>query len=485
MLISLVMPSFVSASLAGDNILITEVMPDAVESGVDNEFEWVELYNPTNMTIDIDGWEVEDGAGNDYVFNSATDNTVMLSGEYRLLVLDATDTPANGKTDTNGKSFEIAYPGILAGLPVHSAYIDLVEAVRLNNTGDFVQICSGVCDGMNQVDYVEWEDFSGSGLWNDDAGSGTGNAICREGIVDTDTESDWSVTACNTDPTNLANDGNPGTGTYGVFGVSITETDGSTDVMEGTGDDAVGVVLEAAPEVGETVTVSFVTDGQCDVVPASIVFTNADWDASQDVTVTASDDAVDKIDPHDCVITTTTTSSDTGSGFHVSATDNVTTNISDPSAVVVPPSSATSIPTTVRSSKRDRIRSRVSTRATIVSVPMQTEMIDEAEKGIEMQCLVFTEFNSLTENVVSEEVGRAKVLLFAQGFDVGDINNVYDRDMEVAMIAFQESNREVILDPWGLPAGTGYKYQSTNKYLNYLVGCNKDVRLDNGTLLDY
>lgn len=322
--------SSVNAAIDGSNILITEIMPDAVESGVDNEFEWAELYNPTNTAIDINGWEIIDGAGNDHTFDSATDNTVIGPGEYRLLILDATDTPPNGKTDTNSKSFEIGYPGVLAGLPTNSDYIDLVEAIKLNNTGDSLELCTAVCDGTNQVDYVEWEDFSSTGLWNDDAGNGTGNAICRDGIIDTNTEADWSVTACNTDPTETINDGNPGTGTYGTYDVTIVESAGSTTVLEtGPTSDTYTIVLESSPSATETITVAISPDVQCSADLVSVTFDNTDWNIPQTVTITAVDDGLVETTPHTCAITHTTTSSNITSGYHMLTTDGISVDVDD------------------------------------------------------------------------------------------------------------------------------------------------------------
>jgi hypothetical protein len=51
----------VSASLAGDNIIISEVAYDPVAP--DQAGEWFELYNPTASTIDISGWTFTDGEG--------------------------------------------------------------------------------------------------------------------------------------------------------------------------------------------------------------------------------------------------------------------------------------------------------------------------------------------------------------------------------------------------------------------------------------
>ena len=54
----------------------------------------------------------------------------------------------------------------------------------------------------------------------------------------------------------------------------------------------------------------------------------------------------------------------------------------------------------------------------------------------------------------------------------GNINNVWDGATNNALIKFQQTFHEVMLDPWHLTIGTGYKYKTTNKFLNYFAGCD-------------
>jgi peptidoglycan hydrolase-like protein with peptidoglycan-binding domain len=87
------------------------------------------------------------------------------------------------------------------------------------------------------------------------------------------------------------------------------------------------------------------------------------------------------------------------------------------------------------------------------------------------QCPVFTEYNSLTENPISPEVQKTKELLASLGFYTGSIDQTFTPDLKTALASFQEAFREKMLDPWNLKAGTGYKYKTTNKFLNTLKGC--------------
>jgi len=81
-----------------------------------------------------------------------------------------------------------------------------------------------------------------------------------------------------------------------VYGVTITPTGGTTDVVEGGGTDTYTITLATAPAGGETVTVSLIVPAglQASVGgSASAVFTDSNWNSPQSVTVSAVQDTVD------------------------------------------------------------------------------------------------------------------------------------------------------------------------------------------------
>ncbi len=101
-------------------------------------------------------------------------------------------------------------------------------------------------------------------------------------------------------------------------------------------------------------------------------------------------------------------------------------------------------------------------------------------------CPAFTEYNSLTENSASAEVAKTKTLLSELGFYTGSVNNTFDAQLNTSLRSFQETFSETMLKPWGLVYGTGYKYKTTNKFLNMLVGCQTPaVELDGKGTFDY
>ncbi len=101
-------------------------------------------------------------------------------------------------------------------------------------------------------------------------------------------------------------------------------------------------------------------------------------------------------------------------------------------------------------------------------------------------CPAFAEYNSLTENSASAEIAKTKTLLSELGFYTGSINNTFDAQLNTSLRSFQETFSETMLKPWGLAYGTGYKYKTTNKFLNMLVGCETPaVELDGKGTFDY
>jgi len=95
-------------------------------------------------------------------------------------------------------------------------------------------------------------------------------------------------------------------------GVTVTESDGNTDVTEGGATDTFTIVLNSQPTAG-TVTVSATPDAQCNLgagagVAVSHDFNAADWNTGWTVTVAAVDDDVAE-GPHTCLIANDITAS--------------------------------------------------------------------------------------------------------------------------------------------------------------------------------
>ncbi len=92
-------------------------------------------------------------------------------------------------------------------------------------------------------------------------------------------------------------------------GVVVTESGGSTFVVEGGITDTYTLVLRSLPQ--DDVTVTITPDAQVSVSTTTVTFTTADWDVPRTITVTAVDDGVVEAIPHTGFITHTVTSADT------------------------------------------------------------------------------------------------------------------------------------------------------------------------------
>jgi Big-like domain-containing protein len=90
-------------------------------------------------------------------------------------------------------------------------------------------------------------------------------------------------------------------------GVRVVATGGSTTVTEGGPNDTYTLVLEEQPAADVTVTASW--SGDITVSPSTFVFTSANWNVPQTVTVTAIDDTVAE-PPHTVQIEHSATSAD-------------------------------------------------------------------------------------------------------------------------------------------------------------------------------
>lgn len=59
----------VTATGEEKNVVIRAVLPNP--SGLEPDEEWIELYNPANVAVDISGWQLSDGEGI-YIFPKGT-----------------------------------------------------------------------------------------------------------------------------------------------------------------------------------------------------------------------------------------------------------------------------------------------------------------------------------------------------------------------------------------------------------------------------
>jgi hypothetical protein len=119
-------------------------------------------------------------------------------------------------------------------------------------------------------------------------------------------------------------------------GVTVSQSGGSTNVIEGGVTDTYTMVLNTAPTANVTITINPGT--QVTVAPAVLTFTPANWSVPQTVTVTAVDDALVE-GPHSGTITHTSASTD--AAYNAIAVASVTASITDNDGPAPPPTTPT------------------------------------------------------------------------------------------------------------------------------------------------
>jgi beta-lactamase superfamily II metal-dependent hydrolase len=186
------------------NVVFSEVFYDT--PGDDTQEEWIELYNNSPMSVDLENWTITDnnGTGSTYTFPQGC--TIAAHSYYTVAV------NSTGFTNLYGYAAD-KYGSIPA----------------LNNTGDALILKN---NQGTQKDTVAWEGGAAAGVptsWGSITVpvASTGNSIVRTDVTtDTDTYSDWST---------LANNGFPQTQALSylvVFSEVYYDTSGDDAVEE-------------------------------------------------------------------------------------------------------------------------------------------------------------------------------------------------------------------------------------------------------------
>ena len=204
----------------GNHLVFSEVLFRENRSG-----EWIELYNPTNQTIDLEGFEIESDDGVSIYLSSGF---TIAPGSYFTIVK---------RSDRSG--FE----------KVHEIQADLYTG-GLENLSDRKDRLRLFDPNGDEVDMVAW-DKSGYRDFN----VGRGNSIIRlNPNIDTDSDSDWDQGTPEGDPRTQASANQPPVasvnGPYsGVVGQAIAFSSAGTNDPDGSivsylwefGDGATGV----------------------------------------------------------------------------------------------------------------------------------------------------------------------------------------------------------------------------------------------------
>lgn len=157
-------------------------------------------------------------------------------------------------------------------------------------------------------------------------------------------------------------------------GVTIAESEGTTNVSEGGTVDNYTVVLTAMPTANVTIKIS--PDSQVTVSPTSLTFTNTNWNTAQTVTVTAVNDDVAEGN-HTGTIVHTATSND--SNYNGIGIDSVRVDIADNDLADTTPPSLQLVPS-------DQFVEATSAAGTVVTYTLPTAT-DDIDLNPTVRCL--------------------------------------------------------------------------------------------------
>ncbi len=151
-------------------LLLSEVLYDALQEGTDNDYEWVEVHNPTIVKVALVGWWIKDNAGQDEL-----PSFELAPGEFAVIAARSAMFTAEHPT----------FSGKLIGLKG-------TIGNGLGNSGDAVQLLApdnSVVDAMSYGTNKDVFDPPCSGV-------DPGQSLARiDGVADSDTALDWQVQA--------------------------------------------------------------------------------------------------------------------------------------------------------------------------------------------------------------------------------------------------------------------------------------------------
>jgi hypothetical protein len=121
--------------MASPTVVINEIMYNPPTSmGPDYDYEWIELYNPTDADVAIGGWSVEDASGGGYTL---PDNAIIPAKSYLVIARNAVKVKSYYSTDRN-----------FDATAVHGD-----ATFSLNNDGDTIILKDNKGSIIDQVQY--------------------------------------------------------------------------------------------------------------------------------------------------------------------------------------------------------------------------------------------------------------------------------------------------------------------------------------------
>jgi len=237
------LPSHTLANPSNSNVVISEVFYDT--PGSDASEEWLELYNPSASSININGWTISDNTG-----STTLPDVTLAPGDYFILARDTT-----GFYNLYGFNPD-----------------DGTMTISLNNGGDQLLLAD---NSGNPVDFVAWEGgYSNSyPSWTVSASyTSIYRLVDGSGFpTDTDSNSDWADSGTT---------GSPGSGYSAISGDTQAPSVTFTNPADGnTVSQTVNVACNATDNSGTVSSSSLTIDGS-QVTSASGGSLQYTWDTT-------------------------------------------------------------------------------------------------------------------------------------------------------------------------------------------------------------
>lgn len=143
-----------------DHIIFTQILYDP--PGKEDKEEWLEIYNPTDSSLELSGWSITDNSGT-WEF---PDQTATGPRSYLIIARDS-----EGFSNLTGCSADIG-----------------TFTRGLNNPGDQLSLKN---PDLRIIDFVAWERGYNDAYPEWDISAGDGKSIKRKPLTDTDSPGDW------------------------------------------------------------------------------------------------------------------------------------------------------------------------------------------------------------------------------------------------------------------------------------------------------
>jgi hypothetical protein len=147
-------------------LLLSELLYDAPQSGTDTDYEWVELYNPTAVSVNLTGWALQDNTAQD-----AVPSFILPPGEYLVVAATAAGFAANypgftGNLVTLEGSIGNGLGNSGDRLTLLAPWGAAVDAMSYgDNTGVFDPPCPDVPAGQSLARVPSWQDTDTAADW--------------------------------------------------------------------------------------------------------------------------------------------------------------------------------------------------------------------------------------------------------------------------------------------------------------------------------